>query len=72
MKGTLTPFHATYANILTSYRSTMPYDTTSAQYECSPTACPVETGQTLNFGTSFSPGTFSAQKNLTSELLRYL
>src|SRR3989339_840013 len=38
VKGTLTPFHATYANILTSHRSTMPHGTTSAQYECFPTA----------------------------------
>ena len=28
--------------------------------------------KTLSFGTSFSPGTFSAQEGLTSELLRYL
>ena len=38
VRGTLTPVFATYANILTSHRSTRPHDLTSAQYECFPTA----------------------------------
>src|SRR3989339_247274 len=37
---TLTCLFATYANILTSHRSTAPHDTASAQYERSPTPLP--------------------------------
>ena len=67
----LTGLFATYANILSPLRSTVPYDTASLQSGCSPTDPPLLRGPSSSV-LGFSPGKFSAHGNLTSELLRYL
>ncbi len=42
------------------------------RYRRSPTTCPSLVGHIPRFGTRFSPGTLSAQRSSTSELLRTL
>src|SRR5699024_4839850 len=62
------PSFATHTGILTSKRSTCPHDHASLHLERSPTINKL----IHSFGNMFSPGTFSAQRHLTSELLRTL
>ena len=62
--------YVTHTGILTSKRSNSPHDLSSAPLERSPTTCTYV--QIHNFGNMFSPGTFSAQRYSTSELLRTL
>ncbi len=63
------PSFATHTGILTSKRSTCPYDHASTPLERSPT---IVQRTIHSFGNMFSPGTFSAQCHSTSELLRTL
>ena len=73
MDGVLTRLYATHANILTSQRSTVGHpDYFSAMRMLSYRMIIPGNYHTLSFGTLLSPGMFSAQGNLTSELLRYL
>ena len=61
----------TYTGILTSIHSTSPYSLASAPYRTLPYH--VQTSLYIrSFGMMLSPGTFSAQKHSTSELLRTL
>ena len=60
---------ATYAGILSSIKSTAPFDTASALIDCSSTDVPCTS---LNFGDKFSPDKSSAHHHSTSELLRTL
>ena len=76
----------THSSILSRNRSTPRYHEASTQLRCSPTTPPnflptivvfndgfcKKLGGIRTFGTRFSPGIFSAQGNLTSELLRFL
>ena len=64
----LTLFIATHVSILTSIRSTDPHETASLHMERSPTA----SEEAYRFGDVLSPVIFTAQDNLTSELLRFL
>ncbi len=66
-------FFATHTGILTSKRSTSPHGLTSLHLERSPTnpRSAILLG-IRSFGDTFSPGTFSAQRHSTSELLRTL
>ena len=60
---------ATHSGILSSLKSTIPYDTASSLKECSPT----NVYNTFpGFGGVFQPRTFSAQDLSASELLRTL
>ena len=61
-------FYATHACILTSIRSSRPFDRPSPLMERSPTA-PAD-AEAHGFGARLSPGKFSAQDHLTSKLLR--
>src|SRR5699024_9525841 len=64
------PSSATHAGILTSTPSTCPHGHASPPLERSPT---INTSVSIHsFGNMFSPGTFSAQRHVTSELLRTL
>ena len=63
-------FYATHACILTSARSSRPFDRPSLLTERSPTA--PACAETHGFGDRLSPVKFSAQNHLTSELLRTL
>ena len=72
MEGILTPLYATYANILSWHRSTGGHPADFCAIRMLPYRILALSEDTLSFGTSFSPGTFSAQENLTSELLRFL
>ena len=67
----LTYFFVTYANILTSLITApvLPVKLVSIN-ERSPT--PAHKCASRKFGDSFEPRLFSAQKHLTSELLRFL
>src|SRR3989338_3230409 len=57
----LTCLFATYANILTSLRSTVPYETTSLQRECSPTA-PTRRSEPSSSVRPLAPGIFGAKQ----------
>jgi hypothetical protein len=63
-------FYATHTCILTSARSSRPYDRPSLQTERSPTA--PANAEAHGFGARLSPVKFSVQNHLTSELLRTL
>ena len=66
--GFLARIFVTHANILTSLRSTGPYDPASPPRESSPTNHIDSAASAI----SLSPVIFSAQVRLTSELLRFL
>ncbi len=70
--GVCTRVIATYTNIRTSVRSTVPSGPASAHTERSSTTHPAEPDAFRASARSLSPDTLSAQSNLTSELLRFL
>jgi hypothetical protein len=61
--------YATHAGIRTSHRSTVPYETTSLLWERSPTTRLRASAASVH---GLSPGTLSAPRHSTSELLRTL
>ena len=67
-KGVLTPFYVTHVSILTSDISSKPYSSPSQTYG---TLRYRSFEPTISVN-GFSPVTFSPQKRLISELLRYL
>ena len=71
MNGVLTRFFATHANILSSIRSTMGHPFRFGAYGMLSYRS-ILMYEALSFGVLLSPDTFSAQRNLTSELLRFL
>ena len=73
MGRVLTCLFATHANILTSERSAGPHGSGFTAFGTLPYPVLIpENEYSRTFGTLLSPDTFSAQPNLTSELLRFL
>src|SRR5699024_11791700 len=63
-------FFVTHTGILTSTCSISPHDLTSLRADRAPTAVPSGTAHSV--GDTFIPGTFSARRHSTSDLLRTL
>ncbi len=73
MDGVLTRLSATYADILTSDRSTVAHAFRFGADQNAPLPIPpVNWRGSRDFGVMLSPGKFSVPSSLTSELLRFL
>ncbi len=73
MGGILTRLNATYANILSSKRSTMTHVFRfGAAWNAPLPIPPINWCGSRGFGVMLSPGKFSVLSSLTSELLRFL